>query len=81
LPHMSMVRGEKNVEYLRRRYETMSNNPLFKGREFSDNPEKLKEWIPLIMEDRPANEAIAATKIDTGTDVNFGALTRILFDH
>ncbi len=56
LPHMSMVRGEKNVEYLRKRYETMSNNPLFKGMEFSDNPEKLKEWIPLIMEDRPANE-------------------------
>lgn len=81
LPHMSMVRGEQNVEYLRKRYETMSNNPLFKGMEFSDNPEKLKEWIPLIMEDRPANEAIAATKIDTGTDVNFGALTRILFDH
>ncbi|CAM5716841.1 putative malate:quinone oxidoreductase OS=Lysinibacillus sphaericus OX=1421 GN=mqo1 PE=3 SV=1 [Lysinibacillus sphaericus] len=82
LPHMSMVRGEKNVEYLRKRYETMSNNPLFKGMEFSDNPEKLKEWIPLIMEDRPANEAIAATKIDTGTDVyDFGALTRILFDH
>ncbi|CAM5352323.1 putative malate:quinone oxidoreductase OS=Lysinibacillus sphaericus OX=1421 GN=mqo1 PE=3 SV=1 [Lysinibacillus sphaericus] len=82
LPHMSMVRGEKNVEYLRKRYETMSNNPLFKGMEFSDNPEKLKEWIPLIIEDSPpANEAIAATKIDTGTDVNFGALTRILFDH
>ncbi|WP_409368900.1 malate:quinone oxidoreductase [Lysinibacillus sp. 38-6] len=81
LPHMSMVRGEKNVEYLKKRYETMSNNPLFKGMEFSDDPEKLKEWIPLIMQDRPANEAIAATKIDTGTDVNFGALTRMLFDH
>ncbi|MGE7092725.1 malate:quinone oxidoreductase [Lysinibacillus sp. NPDC048646] len=81
LPHMSMVRGEKNVEYLKKRFETMSNNPLFKGMEFSDNPEKLMEWIPLIMQDRPADEAIAATKIDTGTDVNFGALTRMLFDH
>ncbi|MET4562556.1 malate dehydrogenase (quinone) [Lysinibacillus parviboronicapiens] len=81
LPHMSMVRGEKNVEYLKKRFETMANNPLFKGMEFSDNPEKLMEWIPLIMEDRPADEAIAATKIDTGTDVNFGALTRMLFDH
>ena len=81
LPHMSMVRGEKNVEYLKKRFETMANNPLFKGMEFSDNPEKLMEWIPLIMEDRPADEAIAATKIETGTDVNFGALTRMLFDH
>ena len=49
--------------------------------EFSEDPEKLKEWIPLMMEDRTSNEPIAATKIDSGTDVNFGALTRMLFDH
>jgi malate dehydrogenase (quinone) len=48
--------------------------------EFSDNPDKLREWVPLIMQDRTVNEPIAATKIDTGTDVNFGALTRLLFD-
>ena len=59
----------------------MSNNPLFKGMEFSEDPEKLKEWIPLIMQDRQSNEPIAATKIDSGTDVNFGALTRMLIDH
>ncbi|RSL30699.1 malate:quinone oxidoreductase [Salibacterium salarium] len=80
-PHMSMVRGEENVTFLKKRYETMSNNPLFKGMEFSDDREKLVEWIPLIMQDRPLNEAIAATKSDSGTDVNFGALTRMLFDH
>lgn len=81
LPHMSMVQGEENVAFLKKRFEAMSNNPLFKGMEFSDDPEKLMEWIPLIMKDRPANEAIAATKIDSGTDVNFGALTRMLFEH
>ncbi|MFJ7935409.1 malate:quinone oxidoreductase [Sporosarcina sp. NPDC096371] len=81
LPHMSMVQGEQNVSFLKKRFETMSNNPLFKGMEFSDEPGKLMEWIPLIMQGRKSNEAIAATKIDTGTDVNFGALTRMLFDH
>ncbi|MDF2903471.1 MAG: malate:quinone oxidoreductase [Bacillus sp. (in: firmicutes)] len=81
LPHMSMVQGEQNVEFLKKRFETLSNNPLFKGMEFSDNPEKLMEWIPLIMQDRSTNEPIAATKIDSGTDVNFGALTRMMFDH
>lgn len=81
LPHMSMVQGEQNVAFLKKRFEAMSKNPLFKGMEFSDTPEKLMEWIPLIMQGRPSNEAIAATKIDTGTDVNFGALTRMLFDH
>lgn len=81
LPHMSMVQGKENVEFLKKRFEAMSSNPLFQGMEFSDDPEKLMEWIPLIMKDRTSNEPIAATKIDSGTDVNFGALTRILFNH
>ena len=81
LPHISMVQGEQNVEFLRKRFKALTKNPLFQGMEFSDDPGKLMEWLPLIMQDRPANEAIAATKIDSGTDVNFGALTRMLFDH
>jgi malate dehydrogenase (quinone) len=81
LPHMSMVQGIKNVEFLKKRLEALSGSPLFQGMEFSDEPEKLKEWIPLIMEGRTSDEPIAATKIDSGTDVNFGALTRMLFDH
>ncbi|HET7579827.1 MAG TPA: malate:quinone oxidoreductase [Bacillales bacterium] len=81
LPHMSYVHGEQNVEFLKKRFEALTNNPLFQGMEFSDDPEKLREWIPLMMKDRTITEPIAATKIDSGTDVNFGALTRMLFDH
>ncbi|GEN30959.1 malate dehydrogenase (quinone) [Cerasibacillus quisquiliarum] len=81
IPHMSFVEGEDNVSFLRKRYETLTENPLFQGMQFSDDPETLKEWVPLMMENRTINEPIAATKIDTGTDVNFGALTRILFEH
>lgn len=81
LPHMSFVQGEENVTFLKKRCETLSNNPLFQGMEFSDDPEKLMEWIPLIMKGRTLDTPIAATKIESGTDVNFGALTRILFDH
>ncbi|HEY4599782.1 MAG TPA: malate:quinone oxidoreductase [Cerasibacillus sp.] len=81
LPHMSYVEGEDNVSFLKKRYEALTDNPLFQGMQFSDDPETLKEWIPLMMENRTINEPIAATKIDTGTDVNFGALTRVLFEH
>lgn len=81
LAHMSLVQGEKNVAFLKKRFEALANNALFQGMEFSDDPEKLKEWIPLIMEGRKVDEHMAATKIDSGTDVNFGALTRILFEH
>lgn len=81
LPHMSLVQGEQNIEFLKKRFDALVNNPLFQGMEFSEDPKKLMEWIPLIMQDRSTKEPIAATKIDSGTDVNFGALTRMLFTY
>ena len=81
VPHMSFVQGEKDVSFLRRRYETMSRNPLFKGMEFSDDPDRLAEWIPLMMKGRTVDQPVAATRMAAGTDVNFGALTRTLFQH
>jgi malate dehydrogenase (quinone) len=81
LPHMSLVQGEKNIAFLKKRFKALSSNPLFQGMEFSDDPKKLMEWIPLIMKGRTSKEPIAATKIDSGTDVNFGALARMLFAH
>ncbi|WP_223702231.1 malate:quinone oxidoreductase [Sutcliffiella deserti] len=81
LPHMSLVQGEKNVAFLKKRLEALSTVSLFDGMELSEDPEKLKEWIPLVMKDRTSTEPIAATKIDSGTDVNFGALTNKMFDH
>ncbi|SOC08587.1 malate dehydrogenase (quinone) [Ureibacillus xyleni] len=81
LPHLSYVHGEDNVKFLKNRFEAMSKSHLFEGMEFSDDPEKLTEWLPLMMKERVFNEPLAATKIDSGTDVNFGALTRMLIDN
>lgn len=81
LPHMSFVQGEQDVAFLKKRFEALSKNYQYQDMEYSDDPQKLKEWIPLIMQGRESNQPIAATKIDSGTDVNFGALTRRLFDH
>ncbi|WP_353056688.1 malate:quinone oxidoreductase [Mesobacillus subterraneus] len=81
LPHMSLVEGEKNVEFLKKRFKALSDIPMFQGMEYSEDPAKLKEWMPLVMEGRTSNDPIAATKIESGTDVNFGALTRMLFEH
>ncbi|MFD1362851.1 malate:quinone oxidoreductase [Lentibacillus salinarum] len=81
LPHMSLVHGENNVRFLKKRFEALTENPLFQGMEFSDDPETLKEWMPLIMDERTVDQPMAATKVDSGTDVNFGALTRKLLAH
>ena len=69
LPHISFVQGEENVRFLKKRFEALSNNPFFKEWNFPMTLKKLMEWIPLMMKDRTSNEPIAATKIDSGTDV------------
>ncbi|TVT28139.1 malate dehydrogenase (quinone) [Salinicoccus cyprini] len=79
VPHLSFVEGERNVDFLQRRVEALTENPLFEGMEFTDDIETLKEWIPLMMQNRQTEEPIAATRIETGTDINFGNLTRKLF--
>ncbi|MBW4083688.1 malate dehydrogenase (quinone) [Paenibacillus sp. S150] len=81
VPHMSYVQGEQDVAFLKKRFEALSKHPLFQGMEFSDDPEKLLEWIPLMMKNRTINKPVAGTRIESGTDVNFGALTRMLFAH
>ncbi|GAB4071945.1 malate:quinone oxidoreductase [Barrientosiimonas marina] len=81
LPHMSLVNGEDDVNFLKKRHEALTDNPLFEGMEFSDDPETLKEWLPLMMEDRTVTEPIAATKVDSGTDIDFGVLTGKLLTH
>ncbi len=75
-PHMSLVFGEKDTEFLRKRHEALSQTELFKGMEFSAEHEQLSQWIPLVMSKRKENEKLAATKMNLGTDVNFGTLTR-----
>lgn len=75
-PHMSIVFGEKDSVYLDKRYKTMKGSHLFKEMEFTTDHKVLNEWVPLIMEGRNSKEKIAATKMDMGTDVNFGILTR-----
>ncbi|HWV71364.1 MAG TPA: malate:quinone oxidoreductase [Pseudosphingobacterium sp.] len=81
IPHMSFVWGNDNVEYLRKRYDAMINHHLFRGMEYSEDKSVIEKWIPLIMEERAVSQPVAATKMDIGTDVNFGALTRCLFEY
>lgn len=76
--HMSFVRSEDGVEFLKDRFEAMSSHHFFEEMEYSEDAETIKEWAPLLLEGRPEGAKIAATKMDCGTDVNFGSLTRQL---
>jgi malate dehydrogenase (quinone) len=78
-PHMTFVRGEKDVAFLRKRYEVLKQQPLFAGIEYSEDSRVINQWAPLLMQKRRTGEPFAATRVPAGTDVDFGSLTRQLF--
>nr|WP_308222137.1 malate dehydrogenase (quinone) [Microbacterium enclense] len=80
-PHMTFVRGEKDVAFLRKRYEILKQQPLFAGIEYSEDSRVINQWAPLLMQKRRKGEPFAATRVPAGTDVDFGSLTRQLFSN
>jgi malate dehydrogenase (quinone) len=80
VPHLSLVWGDENVNFLKTRYEAMQANPLFKDMVYTEDKQKIMEWSPLVMQGRDESQHVAATRMEIGSDVNFGALTRSLID-
>ncbi len=78
IPHMSFVMGESNVDFLKKRYEAMVQYPLFEDLAFEEDHQAIREQIPLLMNGRPATDVLASTRMDLGTDVNFGSITRAM---
>jgi malate dehydrogenase (quinone) len=75
-PHMSFVWGDDNIKFLKKRYEALKTSPLFSGMMYSEDPEQIKQWVPLMMAGRDPQQKLAATWSSLGTDVNFGEITR-----
>jgi len=76
IDHMSFVWGEGNNRFLKKRYESLIKYGIFEDMKFSDEYSEISEWIPLIMNGRDQKQAVSATRMAIGTDVNFGAITR-----
>jgi L-2-hydroxyglutarate oxidase LhgO len=81
VPHMSFVWGAENVAFLRKRFAAMTSSHCYRGMEYSEDRKKIADWVPLVMEGRTGSDPLAATRIITGTDVDYGALTRLLVAH
>ena len=77
VPHISFVHGQEMVDFLRARYEGMSTHHFFREMEYTTDRATIAAWAPLLVEGRE-DGPIAATKMDNGTDVDFGAISRKL---
>ncbi|WP_424001113.1 malate dehydrogenase (quinone) [Maribacter sp. IgM3_T14_3] len=80
VPHHSWVKGPENADYLENRYKAFKEHFMFDTIEFTRAADKMKEWFPLMMHGRTADEVMAASRIDRGTEMNYGSLTEQLFD-
>ncbi len=80
VPHVSFVTGEQGRDYMRARHTALATQPLFEGLEYTEDSAELAQWLPLMMTGRDPRQTVAATRSAAGTDVNFGALTRLLLD-
>ena len=81
VPHYSFVTGKENITFLKKRFEALSAHHCFKGMIYTEDKNQIKNWVPLIMEDRDPKEEVAITRMTTGTDVNYGALTTYCLIH
>ncbi|MBL1075595.1 malate dehydrogenase (quinone) [Nocardia sp. 2] len=81
VPHMTLVQGIEDAQFLRRRHEKLSGHPLFASTRFSSAVKTIEQWAPLLAQGRLPSEWLAATHDATGSDVDFGALTRQMFTH
>ena len=77
VPHISFVHGQEMVDFLRARHQGMAAHHFFREMEFSTDPATIANWAPLLVEGRDS-VPVAATKMDNGTDVNFGEISRKL---
>ena len=78
-PHMSFVWGAGNVAFLRERFKEMSAHHCYHGMEYSEDRAKIADWAPLIMDGRDNRDPFAATRIITGTDVDYGRADPLAF--
>lgn len=80
VPHISLVWGDDNVAFLKKRHSLMCENPLFKEMKYTEDRDLMSQWAPIVMRGRKSTQSVAATIMDIGTDVNFGNLTRSMIN-
>ncbi|MCA9832431.1 MAG: malate dehydrogenase (quinone) [Thermomicrobiales bacterium] len=78
VPHISYVTGDKDVDFLRARYEALHRDFAYRSMVYSEDRDVLTEWAPLMFQGRSGDAPVAMTRAIAGTDVNFGELTRQL---
>lgn len=77
VPHLSFVYGQDQVDFLKARHQGMAAHHFFRDMEYTTDRDKIASWAPLLLEGRDQTP-VAATRMTSGTDINFGNVSRKL---
>ena len=77
VPHICFVQGTDDVDLLRARQVALREHHFFRSTQITTDPAAIGGWAPLVMEGR-GPVPVAATRVDAGTEVNYGLLARRL---
>lgn len=80
MPHHSWVTGKEDISFLKKRYEALRNYFIFQDMEYTEDLSTMKKWFPLIANKRTKSEKMAATRMESGTEMNFETLTEEYFN-
>ncbi|MVW74876.1 malate dehydrogenase (quinone) [Pseudomonas xionganensis] len=81
VPHMSMVRGNEGIAFLKKRFDALTQHHAFSSMEYTEDRATIAKWAPLLIPGRDPSEPLAMTRAEGGTDVNFGAVTQKMLDY
>jgi len=77
VPHLCFVEGDRDAAFLCARHAAMTAHPFFRGMRLATDAAEVGAWAPLVMEGRRPG-TVAATRMESGTEVDFGSLARRL---
>ena len=73
VPHLSFVYGQEQVDFLKSRFKKMKAHHFFEEMTYTEDRKEIQKLAPLLLKGRD-DTPIAVTKMDRGTDVNYGML-------
>ncbi|OZC52438.1 malate dehydrogenase (quinone) [Rhodococcus sp. WWJCD1] len=80
VPHFGFAHGADGIEHLRLRHEALQGNPLFDGMTMTRDRDQMSEWLPLMFDGRSPRGEVALCRSGGGTDVDYGVITRRLYE-
>lgn len=79
-PHMAFAWRAADAAFVCAWHARLAEEPLFAAMRFTDDRHVVADWARMLVAGRDPREAVVATREESGTEVDYGALTGFLME-